>query len=292
MIDGRTAVCGLIGNPVAHTLSPDIHNELAERMGHDLVYVPFPVDSGRLEAAVKGAYALGIRGLNVTVPYKSEVIPFLCGIDPLAEKIGAVNTLVRTDDGGYKGYNTDMLGLERAFGQAGINIENRDAVILGAGGAARAVAYLCAMRGAAHIYQLNRNYDKAAALADEINTVSGRKCIIPMALSDNDKLPDKKMTVIQATSVGLSPHDSDVIIPDGGFYERIDTAFDLIYRPAETAFMKLAAKHGARAYNGLRMLVFQGVISYEMWNAAAVGDELAMDICRKLEVKLRDAAEK
>ena len=292
MIDGKTAVCGLIGNPVAHTLSPDIHNGLAAKMGLDLVYVPFLVADGKLEYAVKGADALGILGCNVTVPYKSDVIPFLREIDPLAGKIGAVNTLVRCEGGGYKGFNTDMLGLERALRQVGINIAGRDIVILGAGGAARAVAYLCSMRGAEHVYQLNRNYEKAEQVAEEINHSSGRKCIIPMRLSDHDRLPDEKMTVIQATSVGLSPHDDEAVISDEVFYEHVGTAFDLIYRPAETAFMKLAVQHGAKAYNGLRMLVFQGIISFEMWNGTEVDDALAMHIYHRLEAKLDNVAEK
>jgi hypothetical protein len=111
-INGYTRTCGLIGNPVEHTLSPVIHNTLSMVLGENLAYVPFHVENGRLEDAVKGAFALNLLGLNVTVPYKSDVIPYLTDIDPLAENIGAVNTLVRTETG-YKGYNTDMPGLYR-----------------------------------------------------------------------------------------------------------------------------------------------------------------------------------
>ena len=109
--DGNTLTCGLIGNPVRHTLSPLIHNTIAEMKGINLVYVPFEVPKGKVKNAVRGADALGIKGVNVTVPYKSDVIPHLTEIDPLAEGIGAVNTLVRSEDGGFKGYNTDMTGL-------------------------------------------------------------------------------------------------------------------------------------------------------------------------------------
>ena len=107
-IDGRTRICGLIGNPVEHTLSPVIHNTLAQRFGHNLVYVPFPVEAGRVTEAVAGASALQLLGLNVTVPYKGEVIPCLCEVDSLAAAIGAVNTLVAAP-GGFKGYNTRVL---------------------------------------------------------------------------------------------------------------------------------------------------------------------------------------
>ena len=145
-IDGHTKLCGLIGNPVAHTLSPLIHNTLAELTGISLVYGSFLVDQGKLAEAVPGAFALHIHGMNVTVPYKSDVIPLLSEIDELAEKIGAVNTLVRTEDG-FKGYNTDMPGLYRAMCSDGMEIANREVLILGAGGAARAVAFLCASKG-------------------------------------------------------------------------------------------------------------------------------------------------
>ena len=286
MIDGKTLVCGLIGNPVSHTLSPVIHNNLAEIAGIDLTYVPFPVAEGKLEDAVKGADALGILGCNVTVPYKSDVIKYLNSIDPLAAKIGAVNTLVRDKSGGFKGYNTDMLGLERALGMAGISFSGKDIVITGAGGAARAVSYLCAERGAAHIYQLNRNLDKVKTLADEINEGMGKDVVVPMSISDYQSLPDEKMTMIQATSVGLSPHDDEAVICDDGFFEKADKVFDLIYRPAETKFMRLAHEHGAEVHNGLRMLLFQGIISFELWNDVRIDNETAEDVYSRLEKEL------
>ena len=155
MIDGETRLCGLIGNPVEHTMSPVIHNTLAEKCGHNLVYVPFQVEEGRLAEAVKGACALNVLGLNVTVPYKSAVIESLVETDELAAHIGAVNTLVRTD-GGYKGYNTDMTGLYRAMTGEGIRIEGEEIILLGAGGAAWAVAYLCGAQKAGKVWLLNR----------------------------------------------------------------------------------------------------------------------------------------
>ena len=160
MINGKTRTCGLIGNPVEHTMSPAIHNTLAARCGHNLVYVPFLVEEGKVAEAVKGAYALNILGMNVTVPYKSEVIESLVEVDELAAQIGAVNTLVRTE-GGYKGYNTDMSGLHRAMTSEGIRIEGEEIILLGAGGAARAVAYLCAKQNAKQVYLLNRTLEKA-----------------------------------------------------------------------------------------------------------------------------------
>ena len=156
-INGYTRLCGLIGNPVEHTLSPVIHNTVAEEMHDNLVYVPFHVEQGNLQKAIAGAYSLNVLGLNVTVPYKQAVIPYLDCVEGLAEKIGAVNTLVRTENG-FRGYNTDMMGLYRAMEEEGIAFEAEDMILLGAGGAARAAAFLCAEKGAKRVYLLNRSF--------------------------------------------------------------------------------------------------------------------------------------
>ena len=276
-INGHTRLCGLIGNPVEHTLSPVIHNTLAERLSHNLVYVPFLVEQGRLQAAVEGACGLNILGMNVTVPYKSDVIPFLKEIDGLAEKIGAVNTLVRTE-AGYKGYNTDILGLYRAMCSEGIALKGEQVVLLGAGGAARAVAFLCAEKGAKKVYLLNRSIEKAQAVAAEVNRAFAGEVICPMIISDYQKLPEEKLLAIQCTSVGLHPDTDRAVIEDETFYQKIHTGYDLIYKPAETKFMKYVTKNGGRAYNGLKMLLYQGIIAYELWNDVTVSEDIAEEI--------------
>lgn len=281
-VDGKTSVCGLIGNPVEHTLSPMIHNTLAERLGHDLVYVPFLVEEGKVAQAVAGADALNIMGLNVTVPYKSEVIESLHDIDDLARDIGAVNTLVRTD-GGYKGYNTDMDGLYRAMMSEGVSIEGEQIILLGAGGVARAVAYLCATKGADKVYLLNRTFGKAQTVAAEVNGRTGREVIIPMCMTDYTKLPVGKYLAIQGTSVGLAPNVNDAVIEDSAFYKMLHTGFDLIYSPWETKFMRLTKEHGGRAYNGLKMLLYQGIIAYELWNDVEISEEDAQAVYEKLK---------
>ena len=275
-INGKTRTCGLIGNPVEHTMSPMIHNTLAEKMGINLAYVPFLVET-ELGKAVEGAYHLNILGMNVTVPYKSQVMDSLKDCDKLAAQIGAVNTLVRTQ-GGYKGYNTDMTGLYRAMCSYGIEINEKQIILLGAGGAARAVAFLCAFYGATKVYLLNRSVEKAKAVAEEVNQNCGKECIIPMALSDYAQLPMEKMLCIQATSVGLAPNIEDVVIQEPEFYERIHTGYDLIYRPANTRFMQLVKEHGGKAYHGLKMLLYQGIEAFELWNQVTVSEELAEEI--------------
>lgn len=284
-IDGYTRTCGLIGNPVEHTLSPLIHNTLAKKLSHNLVYVPFHVDEGKIQAAVEGAYALNLLGLNVTVPYKSQVMEGLIQIDELAEKIGAVNTLVRME-GGFKGYNTDMPGLYRAMSSEGIQIEGQEIILLGAGGAARAVAFLCASKNASKVYLLNRSIEKAQAVAGEVNAKTGKNVIHPMALSDYHQLPDRKFLAIQATSVGLYPDTERAVIEDEAFYHKIHTGYDLIYKPFHTRFMQLVKEQGGKAYHGLKMLLYQGIIAYELWNDVAVPEEMAAEVYEVLKEKM------
>ena len=272
-INGKTYTCGLIGNPVEHTMSPVIHNTLAQKMNLNMVYVPFLVQQD-LAAGVKGAYALNIQGLNVTVPYKSDVLEHLVSIDELAKSIGAVNTLVKTE-GGYKGYNTDMTGLYRAMTSYGIKIEGEEIILLGAGGAARAVAFMCVYYKAKKVYLLNRTIEKAKCIAEEIKHSTGEDIIVPMQLEDYKQLGEQKMLCIQATSVGLSPRDDEVIISDEEFYKKIHTGYDLIYRPTNTKFMQLVKEHGGQAYHGLKMLLYQGIEAFEMWNQVKVEDSLS-----------------
>lgn len=267
--DGNTMTCGLIGNPVRHTLSPLIHNSIAEMKGVNLVYVPFEVPKGGVKNAVRGANALGIKGLNVTVPYKSDVIDHLVEIDPLAEGIGAVNTLVRTE-GGFKGYNTDMSGLYHAMQDEGIVLDGECVVILGAGGVARPVAYLCATKGADRVYVLNRTYEKAEAVAKEVNDALdenlGEK-IIPMPLDKYKELLDreKRFFVVQCTSVGLFPDVNSAVIEDEEFYKHVYGAIDVVYKPLETKFMKLVKNAGGKVFSGLKMLLYQGIDAFELW---------------------------
>ena len=274
-INGYTRTCGLIGNPVEHTMSPAIHNTLAEAMGENLVYVPFRVPENSVKEAVEGAWALNLLGCNVTVPYKSAVLPYLKEIDSLAEKIGAVNTLVRTDNG-FKGYNTDMPGLYQAMCEDGVNPEGEKVLILGAGGVARAVAMLLAEKGAQKAIILNRTVEKAEQVAEEVNTISGRNFAEAMAVENYCSLPaGERYLCVQATNVGMFPKTKEAVIEDAAFYQKIHTGYDLIFNPAKTRFMELTEAAGGRAFNGLKMLLWQGIIAYELWTGEKVGAELA-----------------
>ena len=262
-MDGKTRVCGLIANPVEHSMSPMMHNFFAQRTGVNLAYVPFKVEEDRVGDAVKGAYALNILGMNVTVPHKQRVMDFLSELDEDARAIGAVNTLVRTDEG-YKGYNTDGAGFSRALAKAGIRIEGEHCLLMGAGGAAKAAAYVLAKGGAAKIHILNRNEARARELAGYINTLTGSGLAEALPLEGYRNLPVRKngYLAVQSTSVGMHPHVEDVIIDNPRFYEMIHTGVDIVYTPARTRFMKMVEEAGGRAVNGLDMLIYQGVIAY------------------------------
>ena len=275
-VDGKTGILGIIGDPVEHTGSPAIHNLIAEKLGDNVVYVPFHVKSRGLEEAVRGAYALGIEGLNVTVPHKVEVMQYVTELDDAALEIGAVNTLSRIR-GGYRGYNTDFSGFTRELDSLDIQVNGRDVIVLGAGGAAKAVMYALQRLRARHIYLLNRNAEKAEVAFGK------QKDTTILGMEDWKSVPEGRYICVQCTSVGLSPNDGDCVIEDEAFYDLVESAVDLIYKPKETAFMKKVASHGGRAYNGLRMLVYQAVSSYEFFMKKEVPEEVVEELYRALD---------
>lgn len=273
VVNGNTLVLGIIGNPVRHTMSPAIHNFISEKLNKNMVYVPFEV-TGDVKTAVRGAYELGIHGMNVTVPYKGEVIEVLSDIDDMAARIGAVNTLVRTDNG-YKGYNTDLLGLEREMEDEGVIIEGANVVLIGAGGAARAAAFLAAKHNAKTLIILNRTVEKAEAIASDVrqyvNDTKKETVVKTFALSDYDKIEEESFIAVQCTKIGLKEEDG-AAIEDEAFYRKVTVGVDLIYRE-NTLFQQMVRKAGANAYTGLKMLVYQGIAAYELWNNVTIDDE-------------------
>ena len=258
---------GIIGDPIGHTLSPTIHMLFAARTGNPIAgYVPFRVTGERLPEAVRGAHALGIAGMNVTVPHKSAVIPVLHSIDPLAEKIGAVNTLVY-EDGGYRGYNTDATGLGQALKKEGVELAGAQVVILGAGGAARAAAFLCADADASDVVLINRTVDRAEALARDVNERIGRKTVRALSLAGflDSGAANGKYLAIQCTSVGLTPDTESSAVEDPAFFAKLFFAVDIVYRPLETKFLRLARQAGVPTMGGLSMLLYQAADAFSLW---------------------------
>lgn len=279
-INGKTNILGVIGNPIEHTISPIIHNTVAKKLKHNMVYVPFRVLSGDLTEGILGAKALGIRGLNITVPYKEEVIPMLCDMAPLAKQIGAVNTLQLTDDG-YKGYNTDADGLFRSLTKHSIVIEGSHVVLIGAGGAAKAVAMLCAREKARKITIINRTVSKAQELTKHISSYYETETEVYGY--DRTSEIDIFDIAIQTTPIGMYPHIDNNPITDNSFYDKFHTAVDLIYNPSKTAFLKKAEEKGIQILNGFEMLVYQGIKAYEIWNNVEISDDMIEDVMKLIE---------
>ncbi|MEY8338754.1 shikimate dehydrogenase [Lachnospiraceae bacterium 62-35] len=286
MITGTTRICGIMADPVEHSMSPVMQNFYGKVTGKDFAYIPMKVKEEQVEAAIKGAYAMNFLGMNVTVPHKQHVIKYLKEIDKTAEMIGAVNTLVRTD-GGFKGYNADAAGLYRSMEEKGFPLEGASCILLGAGGAARAAACVFMEHGAGEVFILNRNRTRGEELAADMNRLAGRKVFTAMGLSDYGKIPEGKYICIQSTSVGMHPHDEEALIEDKSFYDKISYGMDVVYTPLETRFMKLVRHGGGQAYNGLDMLVYQGIIAYELWNPdVKIGPEAVNEARRLLICQL------
>ncbi|MEG0565825.1 MAG: shikimate dehydrogenase [Hungatella sp.] len=265
MISGTTKICGVMADPVEHSLSPLMQNFYAEKTGVDFAYMPLKVAVEDVEAAVLGAYALNFVCMNVTVQHKQQEMPYLKEIDEDAKAIGAVNTLVRME-GGYKGYNTDAAGLLRAMREAKIQLAGEDCILIGAGGAAKAAAYVLAKEGAQTVTLLNRHVGHAMVLAEEINHRFGRPVMTVLALSEYALLPKKSYLAIQSTSVGMYPHSDHAPIEDPDFYRMIHTGVDIVYNPMETKFMQYVSAAGGRVMNGFTMLLYQGIAAFELWN--------------------------
>ncbi len=270
-------IYGLVGDPVEHSLSPLIHNTISGELALDCEYRLFHVRE-RLGERIKELYSEGVRGLNITVPYKSEVMPYLKAVDPPAEAIGAVNTL-KAVSGGYTGYNTDIEGLRRVFEKEAIKIDGSDFIVLGAGGAARAAAFMLLTGKALSITLVNRSTEKAEELARSMKDYcdkSGLKApsVGVLGLDELDALTGESYVAIQCTSVGLSPASDHAVTESADFYKRLSFAVDVVYSPKVTRFMQLCRQYGVRCVNGLGMLLYQAVCAYEIWHGVKVPENV------------------
>lgn len=282
MISGRTKICGLIGDPVEHSMSPAMHNSAFKDSGLYYIYLPFKVKKEQLERAILGIKALNIKGINVTIPHKISVIPFLDELDPLAEKIGAVNTIIN-NNGVLKGYNTDAHGFLKAMSERGISPEGKRIVILGAGGASRAISFILADKGASLVI-LNRKLelDQAVELAASISRTFGEEI---KALELNEPNLEQALgnsdILVNATSVGMSPNVDKTIVPSGLLKADL-IVFDIVYNPLKTKLLAEAEAAGAGVISGLEMLVWQGALAFEMWT----GLKASLETMRKAAIRV------
>ncbi len=271
-INGLTKVFGVIGDPIEHTLSPLIHNTMAEMCGTNLIYTAFHVKGEGLENAVKGAYELGISGFNITVPHKKSIIPYLCELDKTAEAVGAVNTAKYTDKG-YVGYNTDMIGVYYALLGNGVTVKDKSVLVLGAGGAANACCAMAAANGAKRLYIANRTVERAEDLAEHLKKHYDID-ITTVKVSDINQI-DKCHIVLNATTLGFGDNKDKTPIEDIAFFEKkgVETVFDAIYSPWETRLLKEAGANGIKTINGFDMLIYQAVAAREIWFNESLGED-------------------
>ena len=269
-ITGHTHLTALLGSPVAHSISPLMHNEAFQLLDLDYTYLCFEVNEETLPAAVDGLKACGIRGFNLTMPNKNKIVELLDELSPAARLIGAVNTVVN-DDGHLIGYNTDGVGYMQAVKDAGYDITGKTITIMGAGGAATAICAQAALDGVEKIHifarETSRFWDRTQKLAENINSTLPCKAVLhenkdtaalAQAISESALL-------LNATSVGMAPNTEGTIIEDTSLYHPDLIVSDVIYNPRETRFLKEAREAGCRTFNGMYMLLYQGAEAFRLW---------------------------
>lgn len=260
-MDNQTILTGLFGNPVAQSMSPNMHNAAFRKLGLNYAYMAFAVNHSQLRHAVEAIRALSIRGVNVTIPHKVAVMEFLDEIDTEALNIGAVNTIVN-ENGKLIGYNTDGKGFVRSLvEETKVSLVGKRILILGAGGAARAVGVSLAIEGVKEIIIANRSLDKANELSNHLSRLAPSS--IPMFLSECEDLKQVDI-VINTTSVGMFPNINDTPISKEFLNSNLLIS-DLIYNPYETKLLSEGKEVGAKVHNGLGMFVHQGALAFELW---------------------------
>jgi shikimate dehydrogenase len=273
MISGKTRLLALIGHPVSHSLSPAMHNAAFAADDLDFVYVCLDVSPDDLPAAVRGAAALKLRGFNVTMPHKRAMIPLVDELDEGARISGAVNTVV-IEDSALRGYNTDGGGMVMACEEAGIGLTGRRALVLGAGGAAAAIAAAFAEAGIGELHIANRTVEHAVELRSKLGE-SGVDNVEVHAFDALDEALEEAEVVVNTTPLGMKEGDA---LPMPARYVKQGRAFcDAIYRPGtETPLVRLARERGVRVAAGSRMLLYQGVLAQKLWTGREPNVE-AMD---------------
>lgn len=276
----KLSLFGIIGYPLTHTMSPYLHNYVFEKMDLNCGYFPFEVKPEDLEKAIQGARSLNINGLNVTVPFKRKVIPYLDQISEEASQIGAVNT-IKNQRGALKGYNTDVLGFSRTLKKINFNLEKSKAIVLGAGGGARAVIYSLIRKDIYKIAIYNRTLTHARKLAQKMGKKLGFSKFACHSLDKTDKLREdlaKAKLLVNATPVGMWPDPDKSPLPDGVQLNGHLIVFDLIYNPPTTKLLQGAKAKGATTINGLDMLIYQGVEALNIWLKKEINSNLFPDL--------------
>jgi len=263
-ITGETKITGIIGYPLTYTLSPSMHNRAFEVLDLNYKYLPFVVEEKDVKAAVEGIRALKIKGINVTMPHKEAVVEFLDELSDEAKIVGAVNT-INNDSGRLIGYSTDGAGFLRSLREESFDPEDKDTVILGSGGAAKAVAVALAQAGAKSITIVARTVEKAEEIKDRLKSNFSQNSVETISFEGNlaDTFNVGEL-IVNATPIGMKESGDLLPVPLELINDR-HFVYDLVYTPLETALLKAAKDKGARVANGLGMLLYQAAAAFEIW---------------------------
>ena len=272
-IKGSTNIVGLIGHPVEHSFSPPMHNAAFDALNMDYAYVAFDVNSNDLKSAIEGAESLNIKGFNVTIPHKVDVMQYLDELDEVARLIGAVNTI---DFKNLKGYNTDGIGAVKAIEEV-TSIKNKNVVVAGAGGASRAISFYIAKYGAESLTILNRNEAKAESLASDVSDSGLIGEVASDSINAIGNYMDGADVLIDTTPLGMHPNINDEPIVKADMMDEDLVVFDAVYNPNETVLIKEAIKANAKPVYGIKMLLYQGAESFKIWT----GKTAPVDVMEK-----------
>lgn len=280
-ITGHTGLTCLLGSPVAHSISPQMHNEAFESLDLDYRYLAFDVKIEELQTVVAGLKAMNVRGFNLTMPHKNAMCRLCDSLSPAAEIIGAVNTVVN-ENGVLIGHTTDGIGYMRALKEDGIEILGKKITILGAGGAATSIFVQAALDGVKEISIFSRRspfFERAESIISLLKTKTD--CNIHLYDFSDEALLKKEISesvlLINGTSVGMAPNTENALITDPAFFHPNLIVSDVIYNPRETKLLKLAKQAGCKTQNGLSMLLYQGAEAFKLWT----GEDMPVELIRE-----------
>lgn len=278
-IKGTTRLISILGNPVKHSKSPQMHNRSFENLGLDFAYMAFEIEESKLQRAVEAMKILNAKGFNLTMPYKGQVMEFLDEIDRAADMIGSVNTVLNKD-GKLIGYNTDGKGFVKSLEERRVKFKDKKIVILGAGGAARAIAIQLALDSAGEIVIANRTIEKAESITSIINKEIPKVKARSIVLDEGrlkEELKDAKI-LVNTTSIGMEASLDKSLIKNLDTLHSDLFVSDIIYDPARTKFLSQAERAGCKTMNGLGMLVYQGAIAFKIWTELDMPRSLIEDM--------------
>ncbi len=280
-ITGHTGLLCLLGSPVAHSISPEMHNEACNQLGLDYSYLAFDVPEEKMPQTVEGLRTMGVRGWNITMPGKNIMCKLADKVSPASEISGACNTIVN-DNGVLTAYTTDGVGFMRAVADNGVDIIGKKMTLFGAGGAATAILVQAALDGVAQIDVFNVKdafYDRAEDIAKKLNERTDCK----VAIHDFSDLELIRASIadsailVNGTSVGMAPNTDATVLPDPNMLHEGLFVFDVIYNPVETRFLREAKEAGCKTSNGMYMLLYQGAASFKLWT----GEDMPVEIIKE-----------